>query len=235
MTPETPDERRKQMRLCKIMYLEGKAIPAIVKETGVDPDALHHWIYSGTNTERRWKDIYDEQTQRMLDAIHGRSKRNIGKIWDVGSALIYNSLVARAAEKDRDGNPVPLNLREAKTVSEILTNFTKLRMADAGEPVGDTGSGSSLAPVTIDELKDAVLKDKFIDLIPMKKGVDFKETGNGTEGVDGTTGRESEVTGDGDRREERELCSQDSIRTGQSGDRESPVIEPTAGQTDPFA
>lgn len=173
------DDARKAKRQAKLLYLDGVAVGDIATRTQLDVDLLEFWIYKGTADDPRWKDEFDARTARMVDAVYDRSRRNIAKVWEIGVPLIFNSLASRA----RAGTP--LSLKEAKAVTEILTSFDKLRRADAGAGVGGDGDDRpSFAPATIDELRDAVLKDEFLGLIPLQPGVDFVTRGDADAGTD---------------------------------------------------
>jgi hypothetical protein len=164
-----PDDRRKQKRDAKTMYLDGVPLDKIVERTGVMRETLEYWIYK----DERWKDLFDEQTKHMVEFVYGKNKRVISRISEVGTTLIYNSLVQRAQERDGQGRPVPLSIKEARSVTEIITAFDKLRRLDAGDPTDITEGRHQYAPLTIEELTKAIQKDQFIDLIPLKRGVDF--------------------------------------------------------------
>ena len=171
----TSDEKKKLRRKAKLLYLDGMPIKKIMQTTGISYAELHHWAYQGSDGERPWKQIFDDQTKEMVNEVFGRTKRNIAKLWDVGTILIHNSLVARSNQKDANGNPIPLTLRESKTVSELLSNFAKLRMLETAQPtVEGEPERQAYVPISIDELKDAITKDNFTDLIALKPGADFK-------------------------------------------------------------
>lgn len=173
----TPDEtnRHKQKSDAKILYLEGKPFTKICELTGVPLNTLKRWIYVGASDERPWKELLQEHTNEIVDEIYLRTKTNTARIFEVGIPLIYNSIVYRAKKKGPDGAPQPLSIKEARELTEILTAFDKLRRLDANQPTSIEETRQHFVPVTIDELRAAVIKDEFIDLIPLKKGVDYVE------------------------------------------------------------
>lgn len=84
----------------------------------------------------------------------------ITEVFGIGIDMVKSSLQERARSGD------PLSLREAEQVTSIITALDKLARLEAGKPTEVIHDNA--APMTIKQLRDAVLKDKFAEVIDVE-------------------------------------------------------------------
>lgn len=133
----------------------------IADDLGVSLNTVLNWIAkSGWKSER-------EATQKMvIDATitryNDRKKEYLPKILEASLALIHNALDTRIKKLPEE----PMTIREAAEVSVLMGNLDKLQRLDAGEPTEI--QARAYAPITIEQLRSAIAKDPFLDVIPVK-------------------------------------------------------------------
>ena len=139
----------------KSLYMRGMSVNEIQKQTGIAPKTLNRWRMGmhchGDYTswsEQRAKAIADNALEAALV-----NREKLTDIFSIGCELIKKSLEARAKQDD------PLDIREAKMVTDIITSLDKMNRLETGKP---TEIIEDMKPISLEELRDAISKDKFL-------------------------------------------------------------------------
>jgi hypothetical protein len=154
MPPRIPAETK---ALAKRLYFDYEPVAVIAKATKLSPKTIDKWIYGKKETppERTWKKQRENKcTELMASVYEEEAKHNIARLFQVGVPMIVKAFEFRA------GLTMPLTMEEAVQASQILTSFDKLRRLDQGRPTDIV----DLPPVTLEELRDVVVRDKFFDV-----------------------------------------------------------------------
>lgn len=154
-----PEQTHKQKYfIAKSLYLRGMSFNEIVRNTSIPPKTLEKWRLGMachgdhiTWAEEKAKAIADTAREQALN-----SRADLVDIFAIGCDLIKKSLQHRAKQDE------PLDMREAKLLSEIITSLDKMNRLEVGKP---TEIIEDAKPISLQELRDAVLKDKFASII----------------------------------------------------------------------
>lgn len=119
-----------------------------------------------------WKHERDELSRKQLQATADRHEEMIDRTIAVGIPIIHNQL-HKIANSDKD-----LTVKDLKDITDIMMSFDKLKRLDAGQA---TDIVQEIKPITVEQLREAVLEDKFIDVIPLKKE-EYKNVGDNKDG-----------------------------------------------------
>jgi hypothetical protein len=166
---------RKLKQLCKELYFKWRNSDEIIRETGVKKSNLMKWIYGQRKGDHGWQVERAADGQRFIRESVEQNSRQAHGVVRLGFKMVTNSLIARDKLTDIKGNPIPLSIKEAKEVTEIITSIDKLMRLAGGEPteIHENRNGQPdipVKPVTITELREAILKDPFMrGLIPIKE------------------------------------------------------------------
>ena len=141
----------------KSLYMRGMSVNEIQRQTGIAPKTLAKWRLGmhchgdyQTWAEQRAKAIADNALEIALV-----NKEKLTDIFSIGCELIKKSLEARAQQNE------PLDIKEAKLVTEIITSLDKMNRLESGKP---TEIIEDMKPLSLEELRNAVMKDKFLDI-----------------------------------------------------------------------
>lgn len=160
-TNESSLDFKQKYFIAKSLYMQGMSINEIQKQTGIPPKTLDKWRL-GMNAHGDYTSWAEQKAKAIADNAKDLMLSNKAKLVDIftlGCDLIKRSLVARAMEEK------PLDMKEARLVSEIITSLDKLNRLDSGKP---TEIIEEAKPISLNELRDAVLKDKFINIIDVE-------------------------------------------------------------------
>ena len=145
----------------KICYLRGLSIQQIADKFGVS----YGWVYKisrGKNNKGvSWETERDLLWSETLDGIKKHKVEILQEIVGVSLEMIRSSLKNMAAEGE------PLKLKDVHMLTEIITNFDKIQRLDDGKPT-DIHKDVTLS---IEDIRDAIEKDKFTDLYESKKEI----------------------------------------------------------------
>lgn len=82
----------------------------------------------------------------------------MSEVGSVSLRLVLHALKTR--EKELDDKP--MSLQEAKLVAEIFADVDKIIKLDQGQPT----ERFEIVPIQMKDLRDALIKDKFLDIVP---------------------------------------------------------------------
>lgn len=153
---EISDSERDQARL---WYLyDWMPTQEIADKLGCSYSTVAGWIGS----RKGWREEREHLVNEFLRETRQRHANKLGNCIGLGVDLIEQALKARKEKLGEDGKPVPLSMREAATVSEILTQFDKILRLEYGKPTEITTAQAS--PVTIEQLREYIVQDPFLRL-----------------------------------------------------------------------
>jgi len=135
----------------------------IAKKVGVRADTIAKW---SKEPEDNWIEERRQFEKELVESYIGTKKTVLPTILNCGLDLILNSFRDRLS----DGNPLSLN--EARIVSGVITDLDKIIRLDAGDPT-EISEVKRTIPTTMEELKKAIRRDPFIDVIELDKDVDY--------------------------------------------------------------
>ena len=168
---------RKLKQVCKELFFRWRTSDEIIKETGVNKNTLGKWIYGNKKHDpEAWQMERATESQRFIrESIEVNSRQAHGVV-RLGFKMVENALIARAKQTDKDGRTVPLNIKEARNVTEIITSVDKLMRLAEGEPTEiletRNEAGVPTRAITIVELREAFKKDPFMKaVIPTKETI----------------------------------------------------------------
>lgn len=156
----------------KLLFFEYKTADQIAKFLDLNIRTIYRWVL-------QWRDERDLQTTSIIKNVRDTNKIEISNLFKYGLPLITHALKERA-KSDR-----PLSMRESKDLTDILMSFDKLQRLEAGKATDITENRTK--PITIADLKKAVLQDKFIDIgvedaeYTEEKGTTDSDTGTGND------------------------------------------------------
>jgi hypothetical protein len=151
----------------KLLFFDYQTVEQIADFLSLSKQSVYRW-------SKNWLEERELQTTAIIQNVRDSNKIEINNLFKFGLPLISNSLKERA-KLNR-----PLSMRESKDLTDILTSFDKLQRLEAGKATDITEA--RLGPVTIEDLRKAVLEDKFIDI-----GVEDAEFTEGDGGEDSDT------------------------------------------------
>lgn len=156
---EKTNEKLKQA--CREMFFAYIPEKEIISKLGVSRTTLHRWVYGYTRMDRVLKKgwLYDREEARkeVVETVKEKNKEEIAQIFSVGLPLIKHAIFERA-RAHKSGNHC--SVEEARTISQILMNLDKYARLEEGMA---TDIIDVHQPVTLSELKAAILKDPFIE------------------------------------------------------------------------
>lgn len=255
---------------CRELYFKYATADEIHKATGVSPSLLRNWIYGRSEEEAKtaWSARRAGEAQKIIREAGERNSLQAHRTVKLGFNLVVRSLEALTnrkkritrTEKTKGGKtrtiveevPYPLEVGEAKDVTQIITNIDKLMRLAAGEPTEISENREQrFAPITVQELREAMEMDRFIELVPIKN--ERKENGRDREfdsevqekglGVGPVGKRDQRGATRGELQDDQEAGESSGGDAGVIGEdrraarpREEPISEETEGDGsgDPF-
>jgi hypothetical protein len=188
--------------------------------------------------QKSWKREREAATMNLIRGVKEENQNEIAKIFKAGLPLIRKSIECWAETLTMMNKP--LTFQQARELTDVLTAFDKLQRLDLNQPteIKDV----QVSQITPQQLREAVLKDAFLDYIPIETKATRVSNSNADNG--------QLVTGDGNgisQREHREVqelsgptTSGDNSNAGDEGrsggaEESSPVPAGDSGRNDPFA
>lgn len=144
-------EKKKEKAIAKVLFFEFKSPKQILEQLDIAPNTLSGW-------SKEWKSERQEQTQAIVRMVREKNAQDISELFNVGIPLIKRALESRATE-----GQTPLTIPEAKMVTDIMCSFDKIQRLEVGSPT-DIKETKEIHHVTIEDLRQAVLKDEFIEI-----------------------------------------------------------------------
>lgn len=165
------------------MYFEHYSVAQISQAMNLKDATVARWINGGatTNVDNTWKYQREKREIELAETLVTDNSYHIRKLFRVSLPLLVDTVTIRAkkaATKDSKGQfPDAMSMREAKELTEIITSLDKLFRLDNNRPTDIYG----IAPVTMEQLKEAISLDAFVDVLPsgemkpIEKDEDFDE------------------------------------------------------------
>ena len=158
---------RKDLEAKKIvaheMYMRFESNDKIARDLKLPKDTVRTWIF-GQNGNEGFRHKRDRVTKEIIteatNTYKQRKAEYLPEILEVSIALVLNAVKNRALTMTEE----PVTLSEARTISDLISNLDKLQRLDAGEATDILEERK--ATITIDDLKNAVLKDYFLEILP---------------------------------------------------------------------
>lgn len=135
------------------LFMKHEMVHTIAAQLSIDPIAL-----SGIVRKRNWEEERKFRDKSVFDAYTQKKGAMMARIGDLSLTLITRSLEERMNDKR------PIELPEARLISDIFTSLDKVIKLDAGEA---TERVEHIGKFTIQDVHDAIAMDKFfIDVTP---------------------------------------------------------------------
>jgi hypothetical protein len=154
--------RKEHVEEARLRYMFGQSIDYIAKKMNIAEYTLGSWVTKGNWSATRLvyqsdiAEFYFKDKARFMAHISGLSLRSIA-----------GALEARLTKhKDK-----PISIPEAKLIADIFSQLDKIIKLDTGLPT-DT---IQHVQVSIQDIRDALTKDKFIDVLPVHGSGSKKE------------------------------------------------------------
>ena len=136
----------------KFLYMTKYMTVSEIGETcGVHQTQISRWIKSFA-----WDIKRQQQSLDMAEKVKTIKHKEISEIFQISLPMVKQALLDRA-KSDKE-----ISLREASAIVEIVTNLDKLMRLDTGQATEIIQA--NFKPITIEELKNAIKKDPFIDI-----------------------------------------------------------------------
>lgn len=145
----------------KLAYLKGEGLNALSNKWNIPRSVIRQWA-KGEKGEITWQEQREIIYQEQLEDSLATRKEILAEIGGLSLHMIRDALKARYDKRDGEKRK-PLSLPEAALVTKILTDFDKIQRLDEGKPT----SISEHQEVTLTDLKSAMDKDLFLDLVPL--------------------------------------------------------------------
>jgi hypothetical protein len=155
---------------CKELYFTFYAPEEIVKETKISLRSLYNWIY-GRGENEGWRTERLQYTRQVIKDIGDRNAVQAHDVVRMGFTLLRRALKHRLDQVDKDGHAVAPTIREASTISSIVTDVTGLLRLAAGVPIqpydepsdGKAGEGTrpALPDMSLEEIQSVIRNDPF--------------------------------------------------------------------------
>lgn len=142
-------------------------------EYAIDRKILRRWVRQRDSVGKSWATSRDDVLAFNIQESQANRQGILMDITKVSLTMVHEALQARSATLDKNGERKPLTLMEAKMVSDIVCQFDKLQRLDIGLPTEISKANFSC---TVEDLKSAIQKDQFLDLIPLKDGTYAEDT-----------------------------------------------------------
>lgn len=161
-------------RQCREMYFNFRPFDEIVHETGVKKLTLRSWICGKERDDpESWRILRSRELGHFVEDVTIRNTNTAHRIVRMGFQMVHESLAFRYNMKDKENKPIPLELREARYVAQIISSIQKLMCFGNRGPDVDEDEDNPLPPpvspdylrtrpATLEELRAAVLKDPFV-------------------------------------------------------------------------
>ena len=131
----------------KALYFQYKTGKEIGEALGVNPITVYRW-------SEEWKEEREAVKDGLIEDIQAKNHHIISDIFNFSLPMIRDSIIARVNEGK------PLKVFEMNVLTDILTKFDKLLRLEAGKPTDIT----QVKPISIHDLKEALEKDKFVEV-----------------------------------------------------------------------
>ena len=138
-------------KAAKMLFFRGFGHQQICDELGLKLATLRRWIHI-----EKWVNEREHRDRDLIKEYLLTKQKKITDIMNVSLHIITKSLIAKA----KDDNAC--TLQEAKLVADIFNSLDKIMRLDAGEVTERV----EYSTVDLAEVRDALIKDKFIDLLP---------------------------------------------------------------------
>lgn len=151
------------------MYFKFRTSEEIMRETGVKKKTLLNWIHSGP---KAWKIERDQDSKHFVRESIERNSKQAHTLVRIGFQLVQDSLVKRAQMG------VPLDIKEALMVTNLIVSVDKMMKLAAGEPTEITELKTDFIPnkpITVKELMSAISKDPFIKIPGIKPEIEITQ------------------------------------------------------------
>ena len=157
------------------MFFEHWPVAQIARAIGTPEGTVQKWAYGQKNTkpENTWLYQRKAREKELCDAVVEDNKFHLQRLYRISVPMITDAVMARAKlasegrmdPRTKQYVKEPVTLQEAKCITEIITSMDKLfRLPAEGElPKGDQDA-LAYVPVTMEDLKRAVMKDVFADV-----------------------------------------------------------------------
>lgn len=153
---------------CRKLFFEHYSVPQIARQMGIGEANINRWAYGNASTkpENTWSYQRKQREKELCDTIVEDNIYHIQKLMRVSLPLLTDGVTARARSHygdDQKGvKAKPLTMKEMKDLTEIISQLDKLFRLDTRKPTELFG----FVPVSLDQLKDAIKKDLFLDVTP---------------------------------------------------------------------
>lgn len=148
----------------KKFYMEGMEAGTISQKLNVKYATVQNWITGQGGKTEAWKEqrekAYKTVVAKVVDKTIREKEKLLPGILQIGLELIQKTFEHRLAETAIN----PMTIREAKEVSDIVSNIDKLMRLEAGTATEIVNQ--QYGPVTIEQLKNAIRNDPFLEAIP---------------------------------------------------------------------
>lgn len=154
----------------KVMYYQGRPQTEIAEELELTTVCISRWANKKNRDGVSWKTDRIAYLERQREEFQEKKTVFLREITGVSLSMILDSVKARATEDK------PLTLNEAEQLARIVTSFDKIQKLDAGKPT-DIKEEREVKAVTLEDLRNALEKDSFIELTPGDDNVYKSDTG----------------------------------------------------------
>jgi uncharacterized protein YjcR len=140
----------------KVLYMRGTPNKHICDELDIEQVKLSQWV-----STQKWLHIREEVRKEIVEAWVKGKKEKMTNISLLSLDIIESALKHRK-EEAKDNKDKPLTLAEAKLVADIFSQVDKVYKLDSGEATERT----QVNAVTLDDLREALHLDGYIDVTP---------------------------------------------------------------------
>lgn len=164
----TLEERRELKKRCKELFFQNYKLAEIIKDTGCNLHTLRHWAYDRTAKTISWQDQRRVESDFLRKDVADKNAEKVNSTLETGFSMIQYAIEQRATLRDaRNGKQIPLSLKEARVLTDILTSLDKFLKLSAGEAteitkLHVTDDLKKVKPAGVDDLRHAILNDPFI-------------------------------------------------------------------------